>query len=348
MRVAILDSPMPNLYGGGQILCRNLCEHMNEFGYETKVFHFPILQSPLRKKLEIALIPTQFNLDFADLIIPVSGSTWNVNHPNMVPWIIRQHSEAYEYYEHKEFGGDIRFGAEGEIFKTLITNGDKACLKKAKRIYTISPTVSEILMQYCGIKSEALTIPFDEKEKYVGRGYGDYIFYPGRIVRSKRIMLAVEAMRYVKSEVKLLVAGAPNSESYSKEIKEYISKYSLEGKVKYIDRFITDEEKIDWLSECLGTLYFGYIESYWSLVSTESSFCSKPVITTTDSGATSYLVIDGETGYRPEPNPKAIAKAMDDLFLNKHKTEEMGKNIRMHIETLIPSWEKVVSTLTAD
>ena len=347
MRVAIIDTPSVNVLGGGQFLCRDLRDNLIKYGHEAKIFDLVHETSPLRHYLTNALIATQLDFDFADMVIPVSNSAWFVEHENSVPWIIRQNSAAYEWYDYQDYGGFKQFESEGDVFRKLITNADIACLKAKKKIYTISPMVTEILYDYCGLEAETLTVPFASPDwEFVNKEYGEFIFYPGRFVRSKRPLLAIQAMKYVKSNVRLLIAGAINDKQYGSEIKKYIKENQLEDRVSLIDRFFSDDEKTKWFAGCLGTLYFGFLESYWSIVSTESAFCSKPIIATTDSGATKYLVIDGETGYRPEPTPQAIAEAMDKMYMDRKKTARMGNEINKHIRTLIPTWETVVKKLT--
>lgn len=347
MRVAVLNYPVAGIYGGGQLLCRDLCDNFNKYGYESKVFDIPTNYSPMRNCFTNSLAASQMCFDFADLVIPTAYFTLHVQHDNCVPWIIHQINGFYDKFDSDEEGYQ-RYGSEGAMLRRIIQNADVSILRKHKRLYTISPAVTEMLLRNCGLHAETLTIPFEPAIQFGSKSYGDYIFYPGRVISYKRPLLAVQAMQYVKTGVKLVIAGVAEDDNYKEKILKCISEYSLSDKVTYIDRFISEREKADLFAHCLASMYLGVQESYWTMVATEAAFSEKPIIAPVDTGATSYLVLDGETGYRPANTPEAIAEAMDAMFLDKSKTKKMGINIRKHIETLVPTWEQVVRTLAGE
>ena len=58
------------------------------------------------------------------------------------------------------------------------------------------------------------------------------------------------------------------------------------------------------------------------------------------------MVKDAVTGYMTQPTPQSIAEAMDQMYLNKHKTKEMGMNGLPLLRELGISWENVVARFT--
>jgi glycosyltransferase involved in cell wall biosynthesis len=71
----------------------------------------------------------------------------------------------------------------------------------------------------------------------------------------------------------------------------------------------------------------------------------KPVITCTDSGGTAELVSDGVTGLVVEPDPAALAAAIERLWSSRREARRMGEAGRERAATV--SWDGVVEQLTA-
>jgi glycosyltransferase involved in cell wall biosynthesis len=189
-------------------------------------------------------------------------------------------------------------------------------------------------------------LPIDTDGGYHCDEYGDFLLYHSRFHSQKRQHLAVEAMYYTKTPVKLLVAGADNDPNYTESIRKYIKSHGLSDRVTLLVGRFSEENKLKWLATCLGGFYLGEDEDYWAITTTEIMLSEKPVIAPLDTGATKYVVKDGITGLQPEGTPKAIAEAMDRLFTSKTEAERMGKAGNTLIREISPSWETVVKTLT--
>jgi glycosyltransferase involved in cell wall biosynthesis len=74
---------------------------------------------------------------------------------------------------------------------------------------------------------------------------------------------------------------------------------------------------------------------------------SKPVITCTDSGGPLEFVIPGQTGLECDPEPAALARAMDSLYEDRTRATAMGAAARDHYESLKISWSNVVEKLVS-
>jgi glycosyltransferase involved in cell wall biosynthesis len=187
---------------------------------------------------------------------------------------------------------------------------------------------------------------FQSKHFQTGR-FGDYLFYPSRVNRSKRQHLAVEAMAYVKTAAKLVVAGHPETPDDLEELEQLIEHWMLRDKVTVIPRFISEDEKVRLFRDALGCIYIPYDEDSYGYVTLEAYHSRKPVITCTDSGGTSIVVRDGETGIVVAPDPHELASAIDRLYENKSLASDMGEMGFRNMLRLRITWEKVISCLTS-
>jgi len=70
------------------------------------------------------------------------------------------------------------------------------------------------------------------------------------------------------------------------------------------------------------------------------------VVTCTDSGGTSIVVEDGVTGCSVPPEPREIARAFDELFLDRTRARRMGEAGYARVVSLGITWENVIGKLT--
>jgi glycosyltransferase involved in cell wall biosynthesis len=111
--------------------------------------------------------------------------------------------------------------------------------------------------------------------------------------------------------------------------------------------WITEQEKIEYFARCLASIYIPYDEDSYGYSSLESYHAGKCVISTTDAGGTSELIQDGVSGFIVDPEPKAIAAAMDRLYGDRKLARELGQAGTARIEQLGITWDRVIDRLLA-
>jgi glycosyltransferase involved in cell wall biosynthesis len=72
---------------------------------------------------------------------------------------------------------------------------------------------------------------------------------------------------------------------------------------------------------------------------------AKPVITASDSGGPAEFVEHGHTGLIVDPDPKAIAAAIDQLFSDRERARRMGERGREKLLAMNLSWSNVVEKI---
>jgi len=163
----------------------------------------------------------------------------------------------------------------------------------------------------------------------------DYIFTVSRLDGPKRIALLVEAMRYVKSDIPLLIAGTGPEEQALRRIAGNDSRIRFLG-------FVNNREVLDYYANALVVPFVPYDEDY-GLITIEAMMSGKPVLTLTDSGGPNEFVKDWETGFSVTPDPKAIAEKIDYLCTHRQEAREMGRKARDLVSGI--TWNRVVEGL---
>jgi glycosyltransferase involved in cell wall biosynthesis len=345
MKVAIVNTWVPFIYGGAEHLADTVKTKIQEHGHEAILIKVPFKWYPSQNILNHILASRLIRVDHADRVIAFKFPAYYVEHDNKVLWLLHQFRQAYDLWG-TPFQ-DIPSTVEGNSIRDTIIRADNRYLGQVKKIYTNSGVVSKRLQRFNQIQSEVLLPPLMHAEQFAAGDYGDYIFYPSRISGGKRQHLIVESMAYTKSNVKLVVAGSPETPSDLARLEELIQKHHLQEKVTLISRWISQEEKVKLFSNCLGCTYIPYDEDSYGYVTLEAYQSKKAVITCTDSGGTLDVIQNGINGFITASNPQEIAEAMDKLYNDKARARLLGQNGYDTSSSLNLNWNHVITKLLA-
>ena len=345
MRIAIVNAMAPYIYGGAEFMADSLKENLEKAGHQAEVIRFYYSWTENLHVLDGIYAARNLYIEHADRVIALKFPAYLVPARDMKLWLVHQFRQAYDF--ENTIYDCFSSSPEDQMIKRAVREADNYYLKQREgNIYTNSGVVSERLMKYNGIKSEILYPPLMNPEQYSFGEYGDYIFYPSRVNHIKRQFLAIEAMQYVKSKVKLVLAGKGDTKDDEQFLFEKIKACGVQDRVTYINRFISQEEKAALFENCLGCIYIPYDEDSYGYVTLEAFHSGKCVISCTDAGGTDLLVKSDETGYMVEPTANAIAAAMDKLYNNRVNAREMGMNGLLLLQTLGITWDNVIKRFT--
>ena len=345
MRIAIATVQVPFLTGGAEILCDMLKNELIKRGHKAEIVTIPFKWYPTKQLTDSMMMGRMIDLSESagekiDKVIAMKFPAYYLKHDNKVMWLMHQHRQAYDLWGTKY--SDLHLHSDGEKIRDYIISCDNRYINEYSKIFTIAKTTSDRLKEFNGIESTYLYHPPLNYEKLHCEEYGDYFFYASRIDSIKRQRLLVEAAKYVKSGVKVVIAGGGNKEEIE-YINKLIKENGLENKVTMAG-FISEEEKIKYYANCLG-VYFGAYNEDYGYVTLEGFFSGKPVIVHKDAGGPLEFVEDNENGYIIDDDPKKIAEKMDYLFNHKDEAKRLGQNGRKSMDDKNLNWDYVIDQL---
>lgn len=272
-----------------------------------------------------------YDLDLAhfDGIISMKAPTYVVRHHNHICFLVHTMRVFYDMFD-TAFPRPSTKCFENRRFIHAL---DTAALLRVRELFVIGHEVARRLHRYNGLESVVLRPPSTLAGLH--GGCFRYMFLPGRLHPWKRIDLAIDAMKFVTAPIELVISGTGSDEGRLRRRAEGDTRIRFVGHVS--DRPLTE-----LYADAMGVLFVPRGEDL-GLVTLEAFHAGKPVITCTDSGEPAQVVCDSRSGFVCQPDPRALAIAIEELARDPARAAMMGRFGQTSIASI--TWEKVAVTL---
>lgn len=343
MKIGLISSAVPLVFGGGRFIVDWTLEKLRACGHEAEAVYLPFVDDP-------ETILTQMNAfrllqleEHFDRVITFRPPAHVVRHSCKIVWFIHHIRTFYDLWDSPYRG--VPDNAHYRAVRETLWRLDTTALGEADRVFSNSRVVADRLQRYNGIGATVLYPPVLRPETFVAGDYGDEVVSVCRMEHHKRQHLLIEAMRHVRSPVRLRLCGASLSPDYIGTLEQMAS--GLREKVVIEPRWISEEEKARTLATALASAYVPLDEDSYGYPTVEAAHAERCSVTVSDSGGVGEFVVDGETGLITEPNPRELAAAFDRLFEDRALARRLGVAARHRIDELGIGWNTVVTALTA-
>jgi glycosyltransferase involved in cell wall biosynthesis len=348
VRIAVLHAQSAFVRGGAETHTEALVAALQRAGHEAEIVTIAGKWYPAWELVHQMAVWRSFDITESnglqvDLAIALKFPAYLAKHERKVVWLIHQHRSAYELWDHPEFA-DLSLQEDGPAVRDMVWQADRVALGEAKRIFTNSRNVQNRLWSSLRLPSEPLYHPspvVDELQAMDPGPFGDYVLLPGRMEALKRQSLVIEAMRHVRSGVRLVLVGRGPDEA---ALRELVRRYGLSDKVTFeID---VSGERLDELYLGALAVSYGPFDEDYGYVTIEAFAAHRPIVTNTDSGGPLEFVTDGDSGLIVAPEPPAIADAFDRLYGDRELVRRMGAAGASLVRERVPDWPEIVARLT--
>lgn len=341
--ILICTTQVPFTTGGAESHVANLQTALRAAGYRAEVVALPFKWYPAEQIMRDVLAWRLLDLSESngvpvDLVIGMKFPAYVVEHANKVLWIIHQHRAAYNLAG-TPFD-DLSPLPEGPRVRELIRRCDEQFIPGARKIFANSQAVASRLKRYNDIESETLYHPPPRAGRLRAGEIGDYVFYPSRLEPQKRQEILIEAMRHVRTPVRAVLAGGSREANHYRDL---IKRHGVGDRVE-LRGFVEEHDLIELYANALAVCYLPFDEDY-GYVSLEAMYAARPLIVPADGGGAAELVEHEATGYVVEPDARAVAARLDELYADRAAARRMGARGRDKILALDLSWGRVVERL---
>ena len=343
MKVLVVNTMAPFVWGGAEELAVHLQRNLVAAGHASEILRIPFQWEPASGIPSQMLMVRAFELDNVDRVIALKFPAYLIRHPHKTLWLLHQYRQAYDLYDAGQT--NLPPGKQGDQLRALIRNADNESFRESRNIFCNSEVTQARLRQYNGFHAEVLLPPINDPELFPGGETGDYIFAGGRINAMKRQHLLVEAMRHAGKGVKLLIAGPPDEPADARRLVEAVERLGLGDRVRLDMRFLPRETYARYVNGAVAVAYLPFDEDSLGYVAMEAAMAGKALISTTDSGGILGLARHDVTGLVAEPDPVALADAMSLLAYDRKRASGFGAAARKHWQGMGINWSGTVEAL---
>jgi glycosyltransferase involved in cell wall biosynthesis len=341
--VLICTTQVPFTAGGAEAHVEGLRRAFQEAGYAAEVAAVPFKWYPPEEIMRGALAwrlldVTEANGRAVDLVVGMKFPAYTVAHPRKVLWVMHQYRSAYNLWG-TPFD-DLSTHPEGARLREWVRDCDNRFIPEARKVFANSKTVAARLLRYNGIESEPLYHPPPRAASLRTGAQGDYVFYPSRLEAQKRQELLIEAMKYVRAPVRAVLAGSTADRAHYEAL---VRRHGVGDRVE-LRGFVGEDEMIELYAGALAVCYLPFDEDY-GYVTLEGMLAGKPVVVARDGGGATEFVEDDREGLVADPDPRAIASAVESLHADRPRALRMGERAREKLLAADLSWRHVVEKI---
>jgi glycosyltransferase involved in cell wall biosynthesis len=342
-RVLVLGAQVPFARGGAENLNAGLVQAIAAHvpGVQVDLVQLPFKHYPEERLITEMMTwrlldVSEVDGNRVDLVIATKFPTYAVRHPNKLLWLVHQYRQAYDLagtiYDRPELT-ELEVAARRKLHEL-----DTRFMGECVRRFAISETVSERLRRFNDLLSAPLWPPSLMQDRIHPGPYSDRVIYFGRLDRGKRASLALEAAALLPA-AQVTIYGAGTDEA---DLRNRIGQLRLSDRCR-LGGYLTDDALITELSRARAVFYGPYDEDY-GYATIEAFLAEKPVITCSDSGEPARIVERTGGGWVVEPQPSAIAAAIEQVYLaSDTDLAERGRAGAAFARQL--SWRHVVDEL---
>jgi glycosyltransferase involved in cell wall biosynthesis len=341
--VLVLETQVPLVRGGAELLVRQLVTELRRRGFETERVSVPFKWYPKHEVLAHAaawrlLDLSESNGRRIDLVIGTKFPTYFARHPRKVCWLVHQHRPAYELCGTPY--GDLSHEETDVGLRDRLMALDNQMLGECVGLYTISRTVSDRLEKYNGLVSQPLYHPPLIADRLEAGPYGNYVLSVSRLEQNKRVDLTIAAMAHLPDHLRLAIVGEG---SQRRALEQAAERCGVASRIDWLGS-VDDDRLVTLYRDALALVYVPFDEDY-GRVTLEAFLAHRPVITARDSGGTLEFVADGTNGLVVEPEASDIARAIATLDGDRARAAafgDTGYDVARQI-----SWDEVITRLVS-
>jgi glycosyltransferase involved in cell wall biosynthesis len=337
---------VPLVFGGGRFIVEWLEAKLRERGHLVETVLIPNSEEPatlLDQMLAFRLIELD---EHFDRVITFRPPAHMVRHRRKVCWFIHHIRYLYDFWDVPAYN-PVADTATGRALRDAVRRADTIALGEAHRLFTNSRVVGRRVKTFNGLDSAVLYPPIFRPEVFVSGALGDEVVCVCRMEEHKRQHLLVEAMAHVSTPVRLRLSGLGSGPAYGRKLRKIIADAAIEDRVTLEERWISEDEKAQRLAGSLAAAYVPLDEDSYGYPTLEAAHARRCTLVLSDGGGVHEFVEDGVNGLVAEPEPKAIAAALDRLYLDRRRTAEMGAAAYDRIGELGIDWDTVIEQLLA-
>jgi glycosyltransferase involved in cell wall biosynthesis len=323
--LAVVTSSPPFVEGGHLVIARSLVAALRDGGHQADLVVTPQNRFGRQAAAYWATWLTDVGRTHddrpIDQVISLRYPSYAVRHPRHVCWLLHPMREYYDQWDAFSRPLSWKGRVKEKARRHAVWAADRYLLtRNVTRLFVISATVQKRLETFGGIPSEVLYPPAPQRA-YRVEDYEPYLFAVSRFTPLKRMHLIVEALSQpAAAGIRAVLAGEGESHA---EVQRLVIERGLADRVSLPGR-LDESQLVAHLARCRAVVFPPFDEDY-GFVTVEAFASAKPVITCTDSGGPTELVVHDDSGLISDPTPAGLAAMMRQVIDSRDLAERLGR-----------------------
>lgn len=317
--------------GGAERFYAGLKNGFEELGCRADFVEVAASEPSVDQIVENYSLAREIDLSKYDFVVSSKVPTYAVSHPNHVVFL----NHAVRIFDDM-FDDRFPEGHEQDYRdRSRVHAADFEALLNVRTVMAQAYEVSGRLTRWRGLGAHVLHPPLGFNDFVPGKGEGDHFLIAGRHHPWKRFDLLIRAVKECKQPVRLKIAGSGEDHERLRALA------GEDDRIEFLGR-VSDEDLVDLYSRAIAIPFIPLREDY-GYVTLEAFASACPVLTCTDAGEPAHIVRQNETGLIVEPEPAAIAAALDWFWENRGEARRMGQAGYAQVERM--SWRDTANAL---
>jgi hypothetical protein len=327
MRVLIVDNLTPFAAGANDALAGALQRQLVMAGHAAEVLRLPCQPEPAQRIPSQMLMVRAFELSNVDHVIALAFPASLIRHPSKTLWLSPPSSPR----------------EPAPALQQLIRNASRQSAAESRNVFCTSEPGRLQLRDGHGIAAELLRAPILDPQLYAGGAPGDYIYAAAPSATSGSLEL-LQAMRYADPDVKLIIAGRPDSPAAAQQLHDAVAQLGLQQRVQLDLRPLPEAAHARYVRQAAAVACVGDSAEAGGLA-LEAANAGKPLITTTAHCASRGLARHRLTGWVVDPDPSALADAINQVFRHPAWSAAYGAQARELLRSSGLDWPDTLEAL---
>lgn len=340
MRILVITSDVPFVDGGHRVFARAVCRGLLERGHEAEMMTTPT--NRFGRQISAYLANRLHDVELTgdglrvDAVVSLRYPAFVVPHPHHRMWLTHLLREYYDLWPPFRASLSLPRALKERVRRGLLKRWDASALAGLERRFVISRTVKERLERYLGVTSEVLYPPPQERP-YRCDGDDGFVLAPSRLHPLKRQDLLLEALARLPG-TRAVVVGTGSD---GPRLQALAERLGVSSRVTFAG-YVSDDELCRLYATCRA-VYFAPRDEDYGFITLEAFRSRKPVLTCTDSGGPTELVVHGGGGMVVAPEAGAVADGLGAILQDPAKARRLGEG--GHDATSFITWPRAIEAL---
>lgn len=306
-----------------------ISRNIRDLGFQIDTFMLPVVQNPLllpEQMMALRLLDLEAS---CDLLLTIGYPAFVLKHPRKRALLFALAPHLHEWFD-SEYG--VLATNQYQIIRDAVRNTEKKCLSEAERIICASGMLADQIKNDYSLDSRAMNLDDAsvDDSTVLFPGEGVWVITESTLEPHERVEILLDAIAFSEESWKLNIFVPSASDVYHNALLHRIERLRINERV-----FVTmGSLPISVLEKSCCYVSLHYLTTRIPECVLRAAKVNAPIITSSDCGALLQVVEHNVNGLVVAPDSKSIARALDQITVNKELAQQLSQGNKDFISSI--------------